>query len=101
MGSITPEQYQVMLTRLEGNKLRAGGVPDDAIEDEVQELHYPILNWCKKQIPEVPYIWSRTDKAATIGKGVLTSQLLYRARHTSSNAKARGAPLARAGCVED
>ena len=80
MGSITPEQYQEMLSRLDRNKLRAADIPDDAVEDEVHDLHYPILHWCRQQIPEVPYIWSRTDKATTIGKGVPDFCLIYRGK---------------------
>jgi len=80
MGSITPDQYKMMLSRLEGNSLRAAGVPDDAVEDEVNDLHYPIIDFCKKAIPEIPYIWSRTDKAATIGKGTPDFSLFYKGK---------------------
>jgi hypothetical protein len=68
---ITTDQYREMLSRLDHNKVRAGSIspsmPEDAAEREIEELHYPILQWCKDN--GAAYIRARSDMASTIQRG--------------------------------
>jgi len=68
-----------MVARLEKNPSRES-LPPDAVTDEIEGLHYPIIKWCKEQVPAVPYIWSRPDKAATIGRGAPDFTIFYKGR---------------------
>jgi hypothetical protein len=71
MGSITPEHYQSMISRLEHNKLRAAPVPADAAEIEVGKggLQEQIIGFCNSQWPKWKCIYARTDKKSTIALG--------------------------------
>lgn len=80
MGSISKFQYQQMVERLESAKSREPQPPPDAATDEVQELHYPIIAWCKQHLVEVPYIRARSDRESTIGKGAPDFTIFYQGR---------------------
>lgn len=79
---IRPDQYRDMVSRLERNKLRTGDispeVPGDAAEREIEELHYPILKWCKDQ--GAAYIRARSDMASTIQKGAPDFTIFHNGR---------------------
>jgi len=66
---IDPTTFEAMKIRLEWNRRKKNRQPlqDDAVEDEVSELHEPILKWCREN--HVAFIYSRSDKKATINKG--------------------------------
>lgn len=77
-----------MLARLEKPN-RAAHLPPDAVNDEIEQLHYPIIKWCKEQVPEVPYIRARSDKESTIGKGAPDFTIFYRGRCILVECKSR------------
>lgn len=93
MGSITPEHFQAMVTRLERNKLRAGDspVPDDAVSKEIEELHYPIIKWCKDN--RAAYIRARSDIASTIAKGCPDFSIFYQGKILLVECKSRTGKL--------
>lgn len=49
-------------------------------EMEIPDLHKPIIDWCKNQVPAVPYINSRPDCPSTIGAGVQDFTIFYQNR---------------------
>lgn len=77
---ITPEQYHEMLARTEGNRIRDGiEMPENPAQDEIEEIHIPILEWARKQIPFVPVIYHRPDKKSGLKKGVHDLTVFYKA----------------------
>lgn len=60
---IQPYQYQAMRERTERNRGRYPLNHTAAdVQDEISELHGPILNWCRTQQPTVPYAYSNPTK---------------------------------------
>lgn len=49
----------------------------DGVDLEVRELHRPILEWCRNQIPEIPVIYSRPNVATTTRIGVQDFTIFY------------------------
>jgi len=92
---ISPEQYHDMVTRLEHNKLRTGdcvpSMPADAAEREIEELHYPILAWCKDQ--GAAYIRARSDMASTIQRGAPDFTIFHNGRVFLIECKSRTGKL--------
>jgi hypothetical protein len=92
---ISRDQYNEMVTRLESNKLRAGNVtaqiPGDAAEREIEELHYPILQWCKDQ--GAAYIRARSDMMSTIQRGAPDFTIFHQGRVFLIECKSRTGKL--------
>lgn len=64
-----------MLERMRGSRSRELARPDknesaDGCSREIEELHYPIIEFCNNQHPKWKYIHSRPDQRSTIGEGV-------------------------------
>ncbi len=91
MGSITPEHFQAMVTRLERNKLRAAPVPADAVEYEIEGLHEPIIKWCRDN--RAAYIRARSDVASTISRGAPDFTILYKGKVLLVECKSRTGKL--------
>lgn len=66
--------YQQMVARLEKNSSREPIAPD-AVSDEIEGLHYPIIAWCREH--GAPYIRARSDKESTIGLGAPDFTILF------------------------
>jgi len=78
--TISPQQAQEMLERLERNKHRKphpigdageeypGRMSDKAVDREMK-LHAQIMKWADSQWPPVPYIRARPDKPSGIAEG--------------------------------
>lgn len=77
---IPEHQYNEMLLRLEANKRRNGipPAPEDAASREIEELHEPILQWCKDH--QASFIRARPDKASTIGVGAPDFSIFHKGR---------------------
>lgn len=79
---ISPEQYQEMVSRLDRCKVRAGNcppsMPEDAVALEIEQLHYPILQWCKDQ--GAAYIRARSDMMSTIQRGAPDFTIFHNGR---------------------
>lgn len=69
-----------MLARLEKNCGRNVIDKTGAVEDEIEEVHMPILAWARKFIPFVPIIYHRADKKSGLKKGVHDLTVFYK-RH--------------------
>ena len=79
---ITSDQYREMISRLDRNKVRAGdclpSMPEDAAEREIEDLHHPILQWCKDQ--GAAYIRARSDMMSTIQRGACDFTIFHKGR---------------------
>ncbi len=61
---ITNEQYLEMVARLDGNPAREPvDMPPDAVDEEIRQLHYPIIHFCKS------YVHSNPCRSTTVGPG--------------------------------
>ena len=81
--SIPASALPEILARLDRNAGRTARVPSsspDAAEKEIEEIHYPILAWCKNQVPFVPCVHARTDQVSTIAEGVPDFIVAYRGK---------------------
>lgn len=68
-----------MLSRTEGNRIRNGiENPENPAQDEIEEIHRPILEWARKQIPFIPVIYHRPDKKSGLKKGVHDLTVFYK-----------------------
>ena len=93
---ITEFQYQQMLARMNRGRREAPPtaiLPEDSVSKEVADLHMPIIDWCRKQNPAVPYIHARTDQQSTISIGAPDFVLFYRGRVILIECKTRTGKL--------
>lgn len=97
---ISPFQFQMMAARTaqsrKNSKLKiqtaedvAFDVPIAGAELEIRDIHKPIIDWCKNQVPTVPYINSRPDLASTIGEGVQDFTIFYKGQALCIECKSR------------
>lgn len=66
-----------------------GDVQFTPVIREIPELHKPIIDWCRNQVPAVPFINSRPDCASTIGEGVQDFTMFYRGKVLCIECKAK------------
>lgn len=78
---ISEDQLYEMLARLEKNSGRAVIEKTGAVENEIDEVHEPILAWARSFIPFVPVIYHRPDKKSGLRRGVNDLTVLYK-KHT-------------------
>lgn len=79
--TISPQQFQEMLRRVEQNAHRLqppAKTPETGAALEIPEIHRPIVNWCLSQIPHIPFIHHRTDKRSGIQEGAPDFVIVYR-----------------------
>jgi hypothetical protein len=80
-----------------GDQQRPAGqpVPLDAVGEgrEIEDLHEPIIVWCKNQVPAVPYYHARPDKPSGIAKGCPDFALFYHGHTLLLECKTRSGKL--------
>lgn len=92
---ITPEQGREMMIRLgmvkgPGDDGSGQGVPAG---EEIVSLHNPIKEWCDSQFPQVPYFYTRPDKASGSKPGTPDFALLYKGKVIIVECKTRDGKL--------
>lgn len=50
------------------------------VSREIEQLHNPIIAWCRAQVPQVPFIHSRPDKATGSTLGAPDFVICYRGK---------------------
>jgi len=60
---------------------------------EIRALHRPIIEWCERQVPRVPYIHSRTDVPSSIPVGMQDFTIFYKGQCFCIECKTRTGKL--------
>lgn len=90
---ISRAEYEMMCRR---HAPKLIPMSDEGVSREIEQLHEPILKWCREQIPQVPVIHARTDIASTIANGVPDFAILYRGKCLLIEAKSKTGKLSEA-----
>lgn len=88
---ISVADYLAMLARTRKKSKDTG--PPPGASREVESIHTPILEWCRKQVPMPAVIHSRSDKRSSTNLGVPDFVILWQGHLILIEAKTKSGKL--------